>query len=363
MNEKRRLTPVELDRYSRQIALDELGFSGQERIRGSSVLVAGLGGLGSPVSMQLAGMGVGRLRIVDFDVVEASNLHRQYLYGSSSIGLPKAEVAARRLMDLNPDIVIEPLTLSINSRTAERIVWDVDVVVDGLDRMAPRYALNRACLKLGIPYIFAAAITTYGACSTIVPGRTACLECFQGGLDDERLERCAVVGVLPSVLGILASIESSEAIRLVVGLEPRLANSLLLCDVWNMNFEEIELRRSDACPACGLSTSPPLKEAEIIDLCARGGKRTFVLEQSDDLDIDLAALASALTERGFTIDMIGKLGIAVVSSSGVRATILESGVVIMEGARDEEEASALHRTLNLPTFHSARPVSAREDGR
>ncbi|MDH4209616.1 MAG: HesA/MoeB/ThiF family protein, partial [Anaerolineae bacterium] len=221
------LSDQEMEFYARQIVLPHIGYGGQMKLRSASVCIAGLGGLGSPAAMQLAAMGVGHLRLVDYDVVELSNLQRQHLYDVSSIGYPKVEAAARRLRGLNPHVHIEPLPLAIGSHNAEEIIRGMDVVVDGLDHMAPRYALNRACLKLGVPYVFGAAVSMYGNTATILPGETACLECFFGSIDDETLPSCSIAGVHPSILGLVASIEVAEAIRVLLGHRPNLANKLL----------------------------------------------------------------------------------------------------------------------------------------
>src|SRR3972149_232305 len=268
------LSNMELEFYSRQIILPDSGYKGQLKLRNSKVCVVGLGGLGSPAALQLAAMGVGFLRLVDRDVVELSNLQRQHLYSVNFVGYPKVEVAARRLRELNPNIEIEPLPLALNVNNAEEIIRDMDVVVDGLDLMTPRYALNRACLKLGVPYIFGAAITTCGSASAIIPGKTACLECFQGNLEDNMLPKCAIVGVHPSILNITASVEVSEATRIIVGKEPRLANKILHCDIGDMTFEEVEISKAENCPVCGskASVAPiPLKQKLVTETCGRKG--------------------------------------------------------------------------------------------
>jgi adenylyltransferase/sulfurtransferase len=145
------ISEKELEFYSRQIVLSEIVYKGQMKLKNAKVCLVGLGGLGSPAALQLAAMGVGYLRLVDHDVVELSNLQRQHLYGVNFVGYPKVEAAAKRLHELNPNIEIEPLPLSLNVNNAEDIVSDMDVVVDGLDRMSPRYAVNKACLKLEVP--------------------------------------------------------------------------------------------------------------------------------------------------------------------------------------------------------------------
>ncbi|MEM3715945.1 MAG: HesA/MoeB/ThiF family protein, partial [Candidatus Bathyarchaeia archaeon] len=239
------LSDNEIELYSRQIALSEIGYEGQLKLKKSSVCIAGLGGLGSPAALQLAAMGVGRIRLVDQDFVELSNLHRQLLYGAKYVGYPKVEVAAKRLRELNPNIEVEPLPASINADNAERIVSGMDVIVDGLDHMTPRYAINRACQKLRVPYVFAAAIMTFGNVSTIIPGETPCLECFQGNINDEILPTCATVGVHTSLLSVIAGIETSEAIRIILGKKPRLAGKLLHCDIGDLTFEEIDVAKAE----------------------------------------------------------------------------------------------------------------------
>ena len=223
------LSDNELDYYSRTILLKDMGVKAQRLLKKSSICIAGLGGLGSPIAMQLASMGVGRLRLVDGDVVEISNLQRQNLYGVSDIGLAKVEVAARRVREINPFTEVEALPILVNSMNADEIVNDMDVVIGSLDQMAPRYSLNRACVVKSIPMIHGAAVAYSGNVSTIIPGITACLECFQGGVDDSQLPTCAVVGVHPSLVNVVGSIMASEAVRIITG-NPVLADKLLFID-------------------------------------------------------------------------------------------------------------------------------------
>lgn len=343
----RRLTAEELERYSRQIVLDVVGPRGQRKLMDAKVGIIGLGGLGSPAAMQLAAMGIGHLRVVDCDVVELSNLHRQYLYGTSSIGFPKAEVAARRLRDLNPAIEIEPRTVSVNSSTAAEVVDGMDVIVDGLDRITPRYAINRACLSLGVPYVFGAAIMTYGTAKTVIPHETACLECFQGGLEDDRIEKCATVGVHPSVLGIISSVEVSEAVRIVTGEKPQLASKIFCCDIWDMRFDEVEIMRSEKCPACGSKPSSAfrLKERLITDICSRSGKRAFMIAPRADLDLDMGRLYAYLEGNDMKIDVRGELGATFDLGPRGKASVLKSGVMVIEGVNEEEDAFELYRGI------------------
>jgi len=345
------LSEEELKYYSRQMVLAEVGATGQLKLKRARACVVGLGGLGSPLATQLASMGVGHLRLVDRDVVEMSNLQRQHLYGVDVVGYPKVEAAASRLTRLNPYIEVEPLPLSLNPGNAERILRGVDVVVDGLDRMAPRFAVNRACVKLGIPYVFGAAITHVGNVSTIIPGETACLECFQGDVDDSALPSCAVVGVNPSVIGIVASIQASEAVRILTGRRPNLANRLLFCDLDDLTFEGIELARADTCPVCGgapRSSPSPIRHEAVEEVCGREGRRVFVVTPDEDLELDLEAVNRRLTELGYGLEVQANLGTTFSSPSGARGSILKSGVAILEGVEGREEAARLQERLVQP---------------
>jgi len=341
----------ELEYYSRQMVLAEIGAAGQRKLKRARVCVVGLGGLGSPLSIQLASMGVGRLRIVDRDVVEMSNLQRQHLYGVDMVGYPKVEAAASRLRKLNPFIEVEPLPLSLNPNNVEKILQGVDVVVDGLDSILPRYALNRACVKLGIPYVFGAVITHVGNVSTIIPGETACLECFQGGVDDAALPSCAVVGVNPAIIGIVASIQASEAVRVLTGRRPNLANRLLFCDLDDLTFERVELARADTCPVCGRtprSEPAPLKHEPVEEICGREGRRVFVVTPDGDLDLNLEAVNRRLLELGYSLEVEATLGTTFSNPAGVKGSILKSGVAILEGVEGREEAAQLHRQITQP---------------
>ncbi|MEE8133131.1 MAG: ThiF family adenylyltransferase, partial [Nitrososphaerales archaeon] len=175
----------ELERYSRQIMLEGIGYDGQLKLRDARVCVVGVGGLGTPAVSQLTAMGIGHLRIIDRDVVELSNFHRQTLYSDSDIGQVKVEAAAKKLKAMNPNVDIEPMPVSVNEYTALKIVEDCDVVIDGLDSVMARYALNDACLRLKIPYVYGGAIGLLGSACTIIPNETACLRCIFPSLVDD----------------------------------------------------------------------------------------------------------------------------------------------------------------------------------
>lgn len=323
----------------------ELGYNAQLLLKKSRACLLGVGGLGSPAAMQLAAMGVGYLRIVDRDVVELTNLHRQHLYGVDDVGIPKVEAAAKRLRQLNPYITIKPMPVSVNETNAEDIVRGMDVVVDGLDSMKARYAVNRACVKLGVPYVFGAAVATNGNVSTIVAAETACLECFYGNLDDSKLPKCGVVGVHPSLVNIIASLEVSEAIRILTGKQPRLLNKLLYFDLDELEFTEVQVARVESCPVCGDNAcSKPIGHELVEDVCGRNGKRVFVVVPEGILDVDLLEVKGRLVRLGFCLQAEGELGLTAVLGD-VKVSVLGSGVVILEGLKEREDALEFFRDV------------------
>src|ERR687897_1506375 len=245
------LTSNDMQRYSRQIMLEEIGFIGMEKLRSAKVCVVGVGGIGNPVVTQLTAMGISKLRIVDRDVIEISNLHRQHLYAEDDIGKVKVEAAAQRLKKMNTAVEIEAVPISITKYTAESIVEGFDVVIDALDSIDARYALNDACIKYNIPFIYAGALGMLGSVCTILPNKTACLRCMFPELEEDEIPTCSTEGVHPSILYLVSGIQVSEAVKIIIGREPTLANKLLYIDLNELSFERIQMSRYDGCPSCG----------------------------------------------------------------------------------------------------------------
>lgn len=335
----------EVQRYSRQIALREIGTDGQRKLKAARVCIAGVGGLGCTSASQLAAMGVGFIRLVDQDVVDIANLHRQRLYDTPSLGYPKVEVAEKRLKSLNPNVKLEPVTLTINSRTAEQIVRDVDIVIDGLDHFTPRYALNEACVKLGVPYIFGGAIQAYGNASTIMPGKTACLECMMGRVSDEGLPTCETVGVFPQVPTIVASIQAREALSLMLGKNPSLANRLLFCDLNAMEFEVFPVAKVPSCSTCGQPVAPPVTEApRAAELC---GKNAFMVSPKGKVSLDMAEVTDLLTKR-FRVKIRANMGVTFDYSDTVSISLMKTGNMLVKGIADKEGALKVYdEIMNL----------------
>jgi molybdopterin/thiamine biosynthesis adenylyltransferase len=329
----RELSDTELETYARQVALADIDYEGQIRLRNAKACIIGLGGLGSMIAPKLVGMGIGYLAMVDRDVVSRSDLHRQHLYDVDSVGEPKVEVALRKLSRLNPDVKLDPIPESLNSTNASEILGRVDVVLDGLDRPEPRYLVNRTCHELKIPYVFGAAIEASGNLTTIIPGQTICLECFMPGLKDDDLPKCGVVGVHPSALGVVTALQVSEAVRLLIGQEPKLSNKLLYIDLREMEFNTFNMKKREGCAVCGArpdSSPEPLEEKFFEETCARDGRRNFMISPKERVEIDLGELRSVLSQRGFQVKTAGIFGITFDQSEHIQTSILKSGTMIVQ---------------------------------
>jgi molybdopterin-synthase adenylyltransferase len=343
------LTSEELQRYSRQVMLEEIGFEGMEKLRSAKVCVVGAGGIGNPVITQLVAMGVGKLRIIDRDVIEVTNLHRQHLYTDDDIGRVKVEVAAERLRKLNPGIEIEPVPTSVTKFTAEGIVKGFDIVIDALDSVDARYALNDACIKHNIPLIYAGAIGVTGSVSTILPNNSACLRCMFPELKEEEMPACSTEGVHPSVLYLVAGIQVSEAIKIITGQQPTLVNRLLYIDLNELSFDRVQMFRQDECPACGTARKESnLVASQLIieELCGRDrGKRTWTVTPAEPAPISLPSIIKNAESLGYQVKTRGNLGITAVNSGRMSVSFLSSGAATIVGAKDEEDAIKIYKTF------------------
>ena len=246
------LTLAEMERYSRQLVLPELGPKGQEKLKGSSVLVVGAGGLGIPASVYLAAAGVGRLGIVDDDVVERSNLHRQTIYTEEDVGRPKARVAGERLRSVNPHSAIEPHEARLTSANAMELLNRYDVMIDCTDNFPTRYLVNDACVLLGKPDVYASIFRFDGQASVFYARTGPCYRClFPEPPPTDTVQDCAVAGVLGVLPGIMGSIQAVEGLKLILGQGEPLFGRLLLFNATDTTFNELRFKKNEGCPVCG----------------------------------------------------------------------------------------------------------------
>lgn len=246
------LTRDELRRYSRHLTLPEVGLAGQRKIKQASVLIVGAGGLGAPLGLYLAAAGVGRIGIVDHDVVEESNLQRQVIHSTSGVGASKAQSAARRIADLNPGVDAVVHEARLTSENAMSILKDYDIVVDGTDNFPTRYLVNDACVLLGKPNVYGSVYRFEGQASVFDARIGPCYRClFPEPPPPGAVPSCAEGGVLGVLPGIVGLIQATETIKRIVGIGESLVGRLLVFDALDMRFRELKLRKDPACPVCG----------------------------------------------------------------------------------------------------------------
>ena len=246
------LSREEVLRYSRHLILPDVGLEGQQKLKAARVLLIGAGGLGSPAALYLAAAGVGTLGLVDFDVVDVTNLHRQVLHGTSDVGRPKLESAAKRIADINPHVQVERFETRLTSANALGIIHEFDVIVDGTDNFPTRYLVNDACVLAGRPNVYGSIFRFEGQASVFATPDGPCYRClFREPPPPGLVPSCAEGGVLGVLPGLVGTIQATEAIKLILGIGDTLIGRLLLVDALRMEFRAVTLRRDPACPACG----------------------------------------------------------------------------------------------------------------
>ena len=341
------LSEKELDRYSRQIMLEEIGYQGQLKLKQAKVCVVGVGGLGNPITTRLAAMGVGKIRIVDRDVIELSNLHRQTMFNEDDVGQVKVETAAKKLRKLNPDIIIEELPVSVNDFTAFDVVDGCDVVIDALDSVNARYSLNKACIEKKIPFVTGAAVGVTGQSFTILPNESACYHCLFPALDEDSMPTCSIEGVHPSILSIIGGIEVSEAVKIITGKEPSLKDKVLHVDLENLIFNFTKVARVQECSVCGSGKKEEKAKEELIleELCGRNrGKRTFSVTPTYPVTLNVDGITSIAKQRGFIVENLGDLGL-LIRTDDLSVSFMKRGSAVLVGPKDEKEAISLYKDL------------------
>ena len=245
------LTPDQVNRYSRHIIMGDVGSKGQRNLLGAKALIIGAGGLGSPSAIYLALAGVGTIGIVDFDVVEISNLQRQILHHTSDIGRPKLESARDNIISYNPDTNVVLHEVRLESHNAREIISQYDLVINGADNFATRYLVNDACYLEGKPLVDGSILIFDGQATLFLPGQ-GCYRClFPEPPPPGLVPNCAEAGVLGALTGLVGSIQATEALKLILGIGESLVSRLLLIDALSMSFREVRLKRNPSCPLCG----------------------------------------------------------------------------------------------------------------
>jgi len=292
------LTNAEILRYSRHLILPDVGLAGQRRLKAARVLLVGAGGLGSPLALYLAAAGVGHLGLVDFDVVDVTNLHRQVLHGTRDVGRPKLESARDRIADVNPHVELTTYETRLTSANALEILGGYDVVVDGTDNFQTRYLVNDACVILGKPNVYGSIFRFEGQASVFATESGPCYRClFPEPPPPGLVPSCAEGGVLGVLPGLVGTIQATETVKQILGVGESLVGRLLLIDALRMEFRTVKLRKSPTCPACGTREIRELIDYE--QFCGVGA------EPEGEAVAELAPRElAARRQRGDALDLI-----------------------------------------------------------
>jgi sulfur-carrier protein adenylyltransferase/sulfurtransferase len=288
------LSHEEILRYSRHLLMPEVGLAGQKKLKAASVLLIGTGGLGSPAALYLAAAGVGRIGLVDYDVVDFSNLQRQVIHGTANLGTLKVESARARMLDLNPDIQVEIYNEPFTSENAMRIARDYDILVDGTDNFPTRYLVNDVCVLLGKPNVYGSIFRFDGQASVFDARRGPCYRClFPEPPPPGLVPSCAEGGVLGVLPGTIGTLQATETLKLILGVGEPLIGRLLLYNALDVSFEFVNLRKNPRCKVCG----PDPEVTELIDYEAFCGVPGHDHEEGavgGDWDIEAQELASRI---------------------------------------------------------------------
>lgn len=331
-------------RYHRQTLLPQIGTTGQEKISHARVTILGCGALGTVAAEILARAGVGTLVLVDRDLVEPSNLQRQTLFSEADAreSRPKAAAAAERLGQVNSEITLEPRPVDVDNSNIESLVTGCSLVLDATDNLTTRYLLNDACVKQGMPWVYGAAIATEGRAMPILPDRGPCLRCiFPDPAPASELPTCDTAGVIASVTGLVANLQTALALRILVQGEAPLL--LQACDAWEGRFQSIDLSgaRSSDCPCCGrrdfeFLNRPPSDSAA---LC---GQDAVQIRADREVKIDLESLAGRLGPLGRVSRLPFLVRCVPSDRPGLKLSIFSDGRMIVQGTREVAEARSMY---------------------
>ncbi len=328
-------------RYSRQSILPEIGASGQQALSESTVVVIGCGALGTHSADLLVRAGFGHVRIVDRDLVELSNLQRQMLFDEddASSGLPKAVAAAKKLMRVNSEVRVEPLVCDVTPNNIEQVIDSASVVLDGTDNFETRYLVNDACVKHGVPWVYAGVIGTEGMTLTVVPGRGPCLRCLNPVPPEPgTLPTCEMAGVLNTAPALLASLQVTEACRLLIEPE-KTGGEVLSIELWRRRFGQVRLERDSNCPTCGQKRYEFLDDERISWTTRLCGRNAVQITPHEGATLSLERLRAQLDSTG-DVEINGYL--LRVRVEGLSLLLFPDGRAIIQGTTDESVARSLY---------------------
>lgn len=351
------LSHEEVQRYSRHLIMPEVGMTGQKKLKAASVLLIGAGGLGSPLAMYLAAAGVGRIGLVDYDVVDTTNLQRQIIHGTKDVGRPKLESAKARILDINPHVQVDAYPVPLTSANALEIFAPYDIIIDGTDNFPTRYLTNDACVLLGKPNVYGSIFRFEGQLSVFYAAEGPCYRClFPEPPPPGLVPSCAEGGVLGILPGTVGAMQATEAIKLILGIGDSMIGRLLLYDALNMEFTEVKLRKNPNCPICGPNptitelidyeqfcgmpahdhslyggeeTNGDVRQMTPLELQARlnAGDNLLILDVRERHEWDISNLrhvGARLIPKGEVLDHLGELDTAqemvVQCRTGVRST-------------------------------------------
>ncbi len=351
--ERTPLRPDQFDRYRRHLSLPEIGLEGQQRLLSGSVLLIGAGGLGCPAAQYLAAAGVGRIGLIDDDVVASSNLQRQILYTTADVGRPKVEVAKERLSALNPDVRLDTYQVRLDSSNALELFAEYDIIVDGTDNFPTRYLTNDACVLLGKPNVHGSIFRFEGQASVFDASKGPCYRClYPEPPPPDAVPSCAEGGVLGILPGTIALVQSTETIKLLTGLGEPLYGRLLHYDALEMVWREFKMQKDPSCPICG--EKPSIRE--LIDYEGFCGMPAREGEAVDEISQCSAADYAARREAGETMTLVD-----VRESSEVEAARIEGAIWIpladLEARMGELEA-VRDQAIIVHCHHGGRSTKA-----
>lgn len=331
------------ERYSRQILFSDIGRAGQEKLLASRVLIVGCGALGASHCEMLARAGAGKLRIVDRDFVEFTNLQRQTLFKESDAAerLPKAVAAKTRVAEINSEIEVEAIVADVNNSNVESFIDGCDLILDGTDNFQVRYLLNDACVKNSKRWVYGAAVSSYGTTMTIIPGETPCLRCiFEEMPDAGSSPTCDTAGVIMPVISSISSVQVTEAIKLLVGKRDELHRSLMQIDIWANDWRKIKLGEPHPnCPTCGKRNFEFL-DAEAQEFAAvLCGRNAVQIAPPKNVHLNLEELSGKLASLG---EIKQNEYLVRFSTDGKEITVFPDGRAIIKGTDDISEARSIY---------------------